>query len=94
MEQLKPLTDFFEAIRKDGRIGSTHICIYAALLKIRADKGFSNPIKVYSREVMEIAKISWRNTFYTCVHDLSDYGYIRYHASNKKNEGSSIYFME
>ena len=94
MDRSKPLSDFFTAIEKDGRIGTTHISIYAALLKYRLDKGFINPIQVFGREVMQIAKISWPNTFYRCVSDLSEYGYITYKPSRKKNEASKIYFRD
>jgi hypothetical protein len=54
METLKPLSDFFKAIKKDYHISITHIGIYAALLQFRADRGFINPIQVYSYEIMEI----------------------------------------
>jgi len=94
MDRSKPLSDFFTAIEKDGRIGTTHISVYAALLKYRLDKGFANPIQVFGRDIMRIAKISWPNTFYRCVNDLSDYGYIRYMPSFKKTEASRIYFPE
>ncbi|OKS85679.1 hypothetical protein [Mucilaginibacter polytrichastri] len=94
MDRSKPLSDFFTAIEKDGRIGITHIGIYAALLKYRIDKGFVNPIYVFRRDIMHIAKISWPNTFYKCVNDLSEYGYIKYEASFNKNEGSRIYFPD
>lgn len=94
MDHLKPLSDFFTAIEKDGRVGITHIGIYAALLKYRADMGFVNPIYVFRRDIMQIAKISWPNTFYRCVNDLSDYGYISYKPSFKKTEGSRIYFPD
>jgi len=46
MDELKPLSDFFQAIQHDGRISITHIGIYAALLQYRIDNGFNNPIQV------------------------------------------------
>jgi len=94
MDRLQPLCDFFDAIENDGRIGSTNICIYAALLNYRAQHGFANPIHVYSHEIMRIAKIASRMTYYKCVRELSDYGYVIYKHSFKKTRASMIYFKD
>ena len=94
MEELKPLADFFTAIEKDGRISITHIGVYAALLQYRMEHGFANPIQVYSYEIMWIAKISAAATYHKCIKALSEYGYIRYMPSFKRNQASRIYFPE
>jgi hypothetical protein len=94
MEQLNPLSDFFSAIQQDGRISITHIGIYAALLQYRIDNGFINPIQVFSHEIMQIAKISAPITYHKCVRELSEYGYINYMPSFKRNQGSKIYFPD
>jgi len=94
MDRSKPLTDFLSLVQQDGRIGSTHNAIYVALWKFRINEGFTNPIHVFSRDVMRIAKVSWRNTFYNCVSDLDRYGYIRYMPSNNKKIGSMIHFPD
>lgn len=93
MDNLKPLSDFFLAIDKDFRIGTTHIAIYAALLQYRIDKGFINPIQVFSREITPIAKISSPFTYRKCIHELSEYGYIKFVPSFKKTQGSKVYFQ-
>lgn len=93
MEQpLKSLSNFFRAIEKDYRISITHIGMYAALLQFRMDKGFINPIQVYSYEIMEIAKVSSPKTFYKCIHELNEYGYIKYVPTRNRNQRSSIHF--
>lgn len=94
MEQLNPLSDFFSAIQRDGRISITHIGIYAALLQYRIDNGFINPIQVFSHEIMQLAKISAPITYHKCVRELSEYGYINYMPSFKRNQGSKIYFPD
>ncbi len=94
MEQLNPLSDFFSAIQQDGRISITHIGIYAALLQYRIDNGFINPIQVFSYEIMQLAKISAPITYHKCVRELSEYGYINYMPSFKRNQGSKIYFPD
>lgn len=94
MDELKPLSDFFQAIQDDGRISVTHIGIYAALLQYRIDNGFNNPIQVFSREIMRIAKISASMTYHKCIKQLNEYGYLRYIPSYKRNQGSKIFFIE
>ena len=94
MDRAKPLSDFFIAIKQDGRISITHIGIYAALLQYRMENGFVNPIQVFSHEVMRIAKVSAPITYHKCVKELSEYGYINYVPSFKRNQGSKIYFPD
>jgi len=94
MELLEPLTAFFARTRSDQRIGNTHIGIYAALLQYRLERGFCNPIDTNSLEIMAIAKISALKTYYRCLKDMNDYGYLRYVPSKKKNRASKIYFSD
>ncbi len=80
---------FFQSIEKDGRISITHIGVYAALLQFWRQNGFPTPMFAFSKQVQEIAKVS-RFTFQKCVRDLSEYGYIKYKPSFKRNRGSEI----
>lgn len=92
MTPLKPLSRFFEAIQGDCRISSTHIGIYAALLYISEDKGFCNPVEAFSSDVMATAKISAHRTYRKCLKDMTEYGYLKYVPSFKKNKASKIFF--
>lgn len=94
MDELKPLSDFFQAIQHDGRISVTHIAIYAALLQYRMDNGFNNPIQAFSYQIMRIAKLSSTITYLKCIRDLSEYGYIKYEPSFNRKKGSRIHFLE
>lgn len=94
MNELGCLSDFFETIATDARISITHVGIYAALLEYRIQKGYINPIQVFSREIMSIAKLSSSMTYHKCVRQLSEYGYIRYEPSFSRTKGSKIYFID
>lgn len=94
MDGLYYISDFFEAIETDSRISITHIGIYAALLQYRIQNDFTNPIQVFSHEIMSIAKLSSAITYHKCVRQLSEYGYIRYEPSFNRTKGSKIYFIE
>lgn len=91
MSSLKPLADFFQAIAHDPRISITHIGIYAALLQYWQEHDFQNPIYAFSYEIMQPAKISGSATYYKVLRDLSDFGYITYIPSFKRNRGSQIF---
>ena len=93
MEVLQPLSNFFEAIRKDPRISITHIGIYAALLQCWKENEYINPIEVFSYDIMRIAKISASATYHKCIRSLHEFGYIKYEPSFKKNRGSRIYLF-
>ena len=93
MDIQKPLATFFKMTRTDQRISSTHIGIFAALLQYRSERGFCNPIYAYSHEIMPLAKISAIRTYCRCIKELSEYGYLLYEPSKKKNRASKISFI-
>lgn len=93
MSALKPLSDFFDAIEKDARINSTHIGIYAALLQCWNRQGFPDRLEVFSYELIGLAKLSSRDTYFKYIRELSEYGYIRYERSFNRNVRSRIYFL-
>lgn len=90
MDELKPLADFFSAIEKDARISVTHIAVYAAVLHYWQASGQVNPFRVYSYEIMRLAKVLANNTYHRTIRDLSAYGYLRYEPSFKRNEASLV----
>lgn len=94
METLNPLSEFFSAIKKDGRISITHIGVYAALLQHWKEQDFSNPVTAFSHDIMDIAKISSPATYHKCIRDLNEFGYIRYEPSFNRKSGSKIYLHE
>ena len=93
VELTKTFTEFFNAIEDDARISITHIGIYAALLQYWQEHQFENPIQVFSYEIMRIAKISGSNTYHKTVRQLSEYGYIKYQPSFKRNQGSKVFIL-
>jgi len=93
MEEIKPLSDFFSAIEKDGRISITHIGIYAALLQYWQANGCENPLRAYSYEMMVVAKLSTSTTYHKFLKDLHAFGYIRYEPSFKRNQRSKVYLL-
>lgn len=60
MELFTPMTEFYEAIADDARIGVTHISLYMALLQEWNLNGGQNPISIARLAVMKAAKINAR----------------------------------
>lgn len=94
MDKMNLLTTFFFAIQDDGRISTTHIAVYSALLQFWITSGQQNPVRAFSHQIMEIAKVSAPMTYRKCLKDLSDFGYLRYVPSYKRNRPSEIYLTD
>jgi len=93
MEPFSPLSDFYEAIENDARIGVTHISLYMALLHEWNLNGGNNPISISRFSIMKSSKINARYTYNRHMNDLHVYGYITYlPSSNQFN--SSIVFLK
>lgn len=73
---------FFETVESDPRIGQKHICLYLALAFEKFKRGSEDDFEIVRAETMRWAKISARSTFDICIHELEDFGYIRYEPSN------------
>jgi hypothetical protein len=93
MEQLKLSSNFFNAIEKDPRISITHIGLYMALCQYSKGHGGINPIEVFSRQIMKIAKISSPVTYHRSIKELNAYGYIKYEPSFNKHQGSRVHLL-
>lgn len=92
MEQ--QLSAFLAAAQNDARINSLHISLYVALLFYWQKSRYENPLMVVSRDIMDMAKISGRATYYRIIRELHDYKYIRYLPSYNHFLGSLVYFLE
>ncbi len=90
ISELSPLADFFKAIEKDPRIGSTHIGVYASLLNYWYAQGRISPIRFFIHQMIGLAKLSCRDTYFKYVGGLCEYGYIRYERSFNRNMPSEI----
>jgi len=91
--QLQQLSAFYTAIEQDKRIGATHVSLYMALFQLWNLNLFQNPISITRQEVMPIAKINGRATYHKCMHELQEYGYIRYVSSFNPVLKSIVYFL-
>jgi len=93
---LELISKFMNGIVSDGRIGSTHIAIYTAIWIYWQECDRPACIQAYGRQIMPMAKIRASSTYYGCLSDLNDFGYLHYEPSYNRNKPSriSLYRME
>jgi hypothetical protein len=94
MNSIPELANFFYAIREDPRIGPVHISLYMAIIQEWSINDCKDPIRVYSRDLMQLAKISGIATYHRSVRDLNDFGYIKYQPSYNRFSKSLIYVQD
>ncbi|WP_214226615.1 hypothetical protein [Pedobacter sp. B4-66] len=81
---------FFDAIAGDPRIRITHVAVFAALYSLWIKTGCEPELKVFSEQVMSVAKISSRITYCKVIIDLNEFGYLKYCPSFFGGKASSI----
>ena len=82
---------FLEAVREDNRISPVHISLFIAIAQQWRNKDCSNAICILTREIMQLSKISGRATYYRCLKELHEYGYIRYSPSHDCLTGTFVH---
>jgi hypothetical protein len=90
MERQDLLSEFFNAIGNDPRIGVSHISLYCALLQKSNEPGCEAMLYFLKADIMKIAKISALGTFHKCIRDLHNYGYIKYQPSYNYRKKSKV----
>jgi hypothetical protein len=94
MERTQYFGKFYEVIGHDTRIGPVHVSVYMALLYLWEKQGYVNPIHIFSRDVMPMAKITGIATYYRTMKELNKYGYIKYISTYDRILGSLVYILE
>lgn len=74
------LEELYEAFADDPRIGTSHICLYLALVNER-NSDATEFFQINRVNLMKNAKIS-RRTYHKCMKELQAYGYIKYEPSS------------
>jgi len=85
------LIAFFTAIREDPRINPVHISLFMAIMQHWNANNCKSPICVFSRDLMQLAKISGVATYHRSIRELDEYGYIKYEPSYNHFLGSLVY---
>ncbi len=90
MNYVRHLNAFFELVAVDDRLTPCHISTYMSLFQLWNKSHFPNKLSVCRSEVMEISKIGSTHTYYKCIKQLHEYGYLIYYPSNNPIRGSVV----
>jgi len=90
MNYVRHLNAFLELVAIDGRLTPCHISTYMSLFQLWNKSRFPDKLSVCRSEVMEISKIGSTRTYYKCMKQLHEYGYLAYFPSNNPLRGSIV----
>jgi hypothetical protein len=92
MRHLQTLSEFLFAVGKDPRIGPVHIALFTVLFNKWVNENYPEAIRIFSYEIMPLAKIASSGTFHKAIKELHSYGYLKYvPCFNRK--GSRVYLV-
>jgi len=86
------LTAFFERVNTDMRLTPFHISLYLALLHQWRASRFDESFPLMREAVLPYSRIGSNHTFYRCLKDLNDWGYLAYSQSRSSKQPSKISF--
>lgn len=83
---MKKLRALMGPLVEDARVGPVHVCMYLALVLCRRGGDASGSWGVRRAEVMRLAKIRGKTTYYRVMKDLVRWGYIEYRPGDGTRE--------
>ncbi len=90
INSLEPLADFLKGIQNDPRIGAIHIAVFLAFYCKWLSLSCPVWVEAFAYEIMPVAKVSSRMTYYQIIEGLRANGYIKYKPSRHKGRGSKV----
>lgn len=83
-----------EILANDDRITSSHLAVYISLFYHWNKKKFMINMPISRDDIMLFACIGSFNTYYRCLKDLHDWGYIMYIPSHHPNVPSRVTILD
>ncbi|ASZ13714.1 hypothetical protein CK934_23530 [Chitinophaga sp. MD30] len=77
-------------VYEDPKLGPKHISLMLAILYFFYRQDCKNPVKVFSSQLREQAKIRSQRIYYYCMKDLKEWGYIKMKPSYIRHEASEV----
>jgi hypothetical protein len=87
---IRHLNGFFLRMAPDNRLTAMHVSLYIALFQYWNYHRFEDAFPVYRTQIMQLSKIGSKNTYLSCLKQLHQAGYIRYHPPLKKGSPARI----
>jgi hypothetical protein len=90
MEKHKHIINFYRKAANDERLLPTHLTLYLAIYYFCSRNGLENPVTIYRKDLMPLARINSIATYHKCMKDLDNFGYILYKPTYNYYKGSKI----
>ncbi|SFO26663.1 hypothetical protein SAMN05428949_4717 [Chitinophaga sp. YR627] len=90
MNYIIHLNAFFMKAEEDHWLTPYHQSLYLALFRAWNQARFKQVLKIYREPLMAKAKIGSKATYYRCMKELSDAGYIQYYPSKLRYEAATV----
>jgi hypothetical protein len=68
----------------DDRVGPVHVCLYLAIVQCRERQSAAAPFYIRREELMRLAKIQGRTTYFRVMRELAEWGFVGYWPSRDK----------
>jgi len=94
MNYIKHLNHWMELVNMDDRLSAYHISLYLSLFQIWNKSRFPDKIVISRNELFRLSKIGSSKTYYKCLHQLHEFGYICYYPSNNALKGSTVVLVD
>ena len=85
---MKGVDEILGQLIGDVRAGPVHLCMYLAIWMCGASAGGVGLFVIRREELMRLAKIHGKTTYFRVMKELAEWGYIEYWSSMAK-EGKS-----
>jgi hypothetical protein len=74
----------------DDRVGPVHVCLYLAIVQCRERQGLAATFFIRREELMRLAKIRGKTTYFRTMGELAEWGYVEYWPSRDKGGRSRV----
>ena len=78
MNYFYQLTTFYSLIETDNRLCPHHVSMYLGLLYSWNKNRFGIPLTIYRDSLMAYSRIGSTHTYYKCINELDNWGFIDY----------------
>lgn len=90
MNYIKHLNQWMELVSVDDRLTPHHVSMYLALFHLWNKNRFPDTLIICRNEIMQVSKVGSTRTYYKCIKQLHEFGYIVYTPSKCPMKGSKV----
>jgi hypothetical protein len=90
---MEGIEELLAPLVRDDRVGPVHVCLYLAILQYGERQDLAAPFFIRREELMRLAKIRGKTTYFRVMGELATWGYVEYWPSRDKGGRSRVRAM-